>query len=160
VALNPVKVELNVPERFVSRLQEKQKISLNVAAFLGRQFDGEVYFIAPQVDPSLRTVLVKARIPNPSLELKPGMFASLELTLNIRDQAIVIPETALNRVLDNNKAVIGVVDENETVKFVPITVGIRDRGVVEVTEGLKGGERVIIQGMQKVGPGSKVKAAS
>ncbi|MEW6306085.1 MAG: efflux RND transporter periplasmic adaptor subunit, partial [Verrucomicrobiota bacterium] len=159
IDLDPVKVEVNVPERFLSQLRIGQTVELNVAAFPGRKFKGEVYFIAPFVDTNTRTALVKARIPNPEFELKPGMFASLELTLTIKEQAVVIPEVALNQVLDGSRATIYVVDASQTVQLRKVALGVRLAGLVEVTEGLQAGENVVVEGVQKIGPGSKVKAA-
>ena len=157
VDLDPVKVEVNVPERFLGQLKIGQTLELNVAAFLGRTFKGEVFFITPTVDPATRTALVKARVPNPTLELKPGMFASLELTLQIRAQAVVIPETAL--VANGDRLSIYTVDAEQKAQLKPVTIGVRMAGLVEVTSGLKGGERVIVEGLQKVRPGGDVQVS-
>ena len=104
VDVDPVKVELNVPERFLGQLRLGQTLDLTVAAFGTNQFHGKVYFIAPAVDANTRTTLVKAEIPNPKLELKPGMFANLELNLQVRENAIVIPETALSQLVEGGGA--------------------------------------------------------
>ena len=94
--LDPVKVELNVPERFMSRAKEGQKVELTVAAFPGEKFVGEVYFIAPQLDAVNRTGLVKAKVANSDFRLKPGMFASLDLTLKVKEDAVVVPGGSLD----------------------------------------------------------------
>lgn len=159
VDLDPVKVEFNVPERFLSQVQVGQDIQVNVAAWPGRAFRGKVFFVAPFVDAATRTLLVKAEIPNPDRQLKPGMFANLDLTLQVRDNAVVIPEAALSQVLDDNRAVVMVVNGDDTVAARPVKVGLRMRGNLEVTEGLQGTERVIVEGLQKIGPGMKVKLA-
>lgn len=75
VDLDPVKVEFNVPERFLSQVQNGQEISVTVAAWPGKPFLGKVFFVAPSVDPVSRTILVKAEIENRDRRLKPGMFA-------------------------------------------------------------------------------------
>ena len=157
VDLDPVKVEVNVPERFLGQLKIGQTLELNVAAFPGRNFKGEVFFITPTVDPATRTALVKARVPNPSLELKPGMFASLELTLQIRERAVVIPETAL--VANGDRLTIYIVDAEQKAQLRPVTIGVRISGLVEVANGLKAGERVIVEGLQKVRPGGPVQVS-
>jgi len=158
VDLDPVKVEINVPERFLSQVQTGQEIEVSVAAFPGRKFAGKVYFVAPSVDSATRTALVKATIPNSSHELKPGMFANLDLTLKVRDQAVVIPESAVS--LQENQASVFVVGPDNTVQLRPVTLGLRMPGLVEITHGLQGGEKVITEGVQKVGPGAKVVLAS
>jgi len=155
VDLDPVKVEVNVPERFLGQLQIGQELELSVAAFPNQKFRGKVFFIAPDIDPSTRTALVKAQIANPQHELKPGMFANLDLTLKVRDEAVVIPEAAL--VLTQDKTSVWVVGPDDTVQPRPVTVGLRMPGLVEITRGLQGGEKVITEGVQKVMPGAKVK---
>jgi len=159
VDLDPLKVEVNVPERFLSQVLPHQKLGLQVAAWPNRSFEGEVYFVSPYVNPDTRTVLVKATVPNPELTLKPGMFAGLELTLNVRSNALVIPETAVNQVLEGNRAVVMIVNDNYRVEVRQIKVGLRLERRLEVTEGLAEGDRVIVEGLQKIGPGMSVNVA-
>lgn len=157
VDLDPVKVEVNVPERFLAQLQAGQVIEVKIAAFPGRPFKGPVYFVGPQVDPATRTALVKARLPNPELVLKPGMFANLDISLQVRDKAVVIPESAIMSNADRTS--VFVIDAESNAQVRPVVVGVRLAGVVEITSGLQGGERVVSEGLQKVRPGSKVKPA-
>ena len=157
VDLDPMKVEVNVPERYLGQVAIGQKIEFSVAAFPDEHFKGEVYFISPQLDPATRTALIKARIPNPGHKLKGGMFASLSLTLQLRGAAIVVPEPAL---MSNGDAVtLFVVDEKNTARIRPVTVGLRLAGKAEVVTGLQPGDRVVVEGMQKLFPGATVQAA-
>lgn len=160
VDVDPIKVELNVPERFLGQLRLGQTLDLTVAAFGTNQFHGKVYFIAPAVDANTRTTLVKAEIPNPKLELKPGMFANLDLNLQVREHAIVIPETALSQLLEGGGAVVFVVDKASTAQPRKVKLGVRMAGKVEVVEGIETGDRVIVEGLQKIGPGMSVKFAA
>ena len=154
-----IKAEFNVPERFMGDLKLGQHLDLKVAAFPKEKFRGEVYFIAPQLDPGTRTVLVKARVPNQEHKLRPGMFANLDLTVTTRESSVVIPETAIVRIMQEDRATVFTVTETNTVAVTPVKLGIRLPGQVEVIEGLRGGERIIVEGVQKVGPGSRVVAA-
>jgi len=156
VDLDPLKVEFNVPERFLGQVQVGQTIEVAVAAWPDKRFRGKVFFVAPFVAPDTRTVLVKAEVPNAERLLKPGMFANLDLTLQVRSNAVVIPEAGLSQILDGNRAVVMVVDANDVVAARPIRVGMRLAGAVEVVEGLVGSERVVVQGLQKIAPGMKV----
>ena len=156
---DPIKVEFNVPERFLGQVQVGQTLELNVDAYPGKKFRGKVYFVAPSVDPNWRIALIKAEIPNPQEELKPGMFANLELTVRTRENSVVIPEVALSQVLEGDRALVFVVDGDSTAKLTPVKLGVRLAGKVEVLSGLEGGEMVIVEGVQKIGPGSKVKLA-
>ncbi len=158
VDLDSVKVEVEIPERYLAQIQVGQNLSFTVAAYPKQEFPGQVYFIAPQVSETLRTVNVKARIANPSHLLRPGMFASLTLTLLIRDSAIVIPEVAI--IHNANAFMVFVVGQDDTASLRTIKVGERLAGKVEVVEGLKEGEEIVVEGHQKVVPGAKVKRSS
>lgn len=157
VELDPVKVEVNVPERYLPQLQVGQPLEFSVAAFRGEKFRGEVYFIAPQLNENLRTALVKARIPNPRSRLRGGMFASLDLALQVRDSAIVIPEPAIMSSGDHFSVFI--VDQDGNAQIRPIQVGLRLAGKAEVIKGLEAGEKVVVEGVQKLRPGGPVKLA-
>lgn len=158
VDLNPVKVELSVPERFVGQLKIGQKIAVKIAAFPGRQFEGEVYFIAPSVEETSRTALVKARVPNVDYALKPGMFANVDLTLQVKEDALVVPESAILN--SGDRTMVYVVDDQGTAQIRPVKLGMRLAGLVEIASGLKLGERVVAEGLQKVRPGGKVVASA
>ncbi len=157
VDLNPVKVEVSVPERFLSLLKLDQTIELRVAAFPGRKFAGKVYFIAPQVDTHTRTAMVKAKIANADFSLKPGMFANLDLTLQLRADAVVVPEPAI--MVNADRAMLYIVDKDMNAQLRPVKLGVRQAGVVEILEGVEAGQLVIVEGLQKVRPGAKVKPA-
>lgn len=157
VDLDIVKVEVKVPEKYLRQLRLGQPMEFTVAAFPDEPFRGEVYFISPQVDEGTRTALVKARISNSEAKLRGGMFASLDLTLQLRDNAIVIPEPAL--MSNGDKFSVFVVTETGTAQLRPIEVGYRLAGKAEIVKGLKAGEKVVVEGVQKLRPGGAVKLA-
>jgi membrane fusion protein (multidrug efflux system) len=156
VDLDIVKVEIDVPERFLGQIRLGQSIEVKVAAFGNRKFRGDVFFIDPKVAPATRTALVKARIANPDHLLKPGMFAALDLTLQLRDSAIVIPEIAL--MSDGDRYSVFVVDGESMAQVRRVSIGERLAGKVEILDGLKAGESVVVEGLQKVVPGAKVES--
>jgi membrane fusion protein (multidrug efflux system) len=157
VDLDPVKVEVNVPERYLSQVAIGQTIEFTVAAFASEPFRGEVYFISPQIDSATRTALIKARIPNPYHKLKGGMFASLALRLQLRDSAIVVPEPAL--VSNGDTVTVFVVDDKGMAQIRPVKVGLRLAGKAEVLSGVQPGDKVVVEGVQKLFPGVPVKLA-
>jgi len=152
--IDVVKVEGNVPERFLAQAKPGAKYQLSIAAFPNEKFEGELYFVAPQIDPVNRTVVVKAKVPNADLRLKPGMFASADLSLRVKDDAIVIPEAALMP-QGENFAVI-VVTADMVAEMRPVKPGVRLAGRAEILEGIKEGELVVAEGWQKTRPGGKV----
>lgn len=157
VDLDRLKAEFSVPERFLGQIRTGQNLEIAVAAFATEKFPGEVYFIAPQIDPSLRTALVRAYIKNVDLKLKPGMFANLDLALRVKEDAVVIPEPALMPLGD--RVTVLVVGKDETAQLRPVKVGMRTAGKAEIVSGLNSGELVIVEGTQKARPGGKVRLA-
>lgn len=153
VDTDTMKAEFSIPERFLSQVAEGQSVEVRLAAYPGKRFHGTVYFVDPRVSPETRTVLVKARLPNPDGRMRAGMFANLDLMLQVRDRAVVIPESAL--LLEGNQASVFVVADGKAQPR-PVTPGVRLAGALEIREGLLAGEVVIIEGTQKVGPGSPV----
>lgn len=152
---DPIKAVFAVPERYLSRISNKQRVKVKVSAYKEEIFEGEVYFIDPKIDATTRTAMIKAKIPNPDQKLSEGMFASVDLTLDIIQNAVVIPETAL--IVKADTISVYVVKSDDTVELRSITAGRRVNGMVEVTAGLEANETVVLEGYQKIGPGSKVK---
>ncbi len=154
ISQDPIKAEFRVPERFLGQLKEDQIVQVTVAAYPDEIFEGEVYFIAPQIDEQTRTALVKARIPNPDGKLRRGMFANLNLIVSVRALALTIPEIAL--IPKGEEIFVFVVDSESKAQMKPVRVGLRLAGKAEIVQGLSAGENVIVEGFQKVGPGSPV----
>jgi membrane fusion protein, multidrug efflux system len=157
VDLDTVKIEVKVPERYLRQVRIGQQLEFTVAAYPDELFRGEVYFISPQIDEATRTALVKARINNPAGSLRGGMFASLSLAIQLREAAIVIPEPALMSNGDNFS--VFVIDEKGAAQLRPVEVGYRLAGKAEIVKGLKAGETVVVEGIQKLRPGAPVRLA-
>jgi membrane fusion protein (multidrug efflux system) len=154
VDLDPIKAEFSVPERFISQLELEQRIEIRLASYPAESFEGVVYFIAPRLDTSTRTVLVKAKVSNEDGRLKAGMFGNLDLILKTKEKAIVIPEIAIS--YNGDQASVYVVSKEMQAELRFIEVGLRLAGSSEITEGLEAGDLVITEGFQKIGPGSPV----
>ncbi|MDR4505883.1 MAG: efflux RND transporter periplasmic adaptor subunit [Candidatus Scalindua sp.] len=151
---NPMKAEFNVPERYLSRVDLEQDIEITVAAYPEKKFNGKVYFVAPQIDELTRSALVKARVPNPDGILRRGMFASLNLIVDIQNDALIIPETAM--MLKGDEVSVFTVDNEDRVHLMKIEVGLRFDGMIQILSGLKEGEIVVTEGHQKLREGVKV----
>lgn len=155
VDLDTVKVEMNVPERYLGQVQPGQRIRFKVDAFPSDTFEGEVFFVAPQLDAGTRTALVKARVPNPDGRLRGGMFAKLDLSVRHRERALVIPEPAL--LANGDQFSVFVVTPQTNVVPRPVRVGLRLSGRAEIVSGLTNGEVVVVEGHQKLFPGASVR---
>lgn len=155
VDLDTVKVEMNVPERYLGQVQPGQRMRFKVDAFPSDTFEGEVFFVAPQLDAGTRTALVKARVPNPDGRLRGGMFAKLDLSVRHRERALVIPEPAL--LANGDQFSVFVVTPQTNVVPRPVRVGLRLSGRAEIVSGLTNGEVVVVEGHQKLFPGASVR---
>lgn len=154
VKYDTIKLEFNVPERFSDRLVSGLAVRAEVEAYPDRGFVGRVFFVSPQVDSNTRTILVKARIPNADFRLKPGMLARVAAVFEVREGAVVIPESAL--MVHKDSVLVYVIGDKDVVALRPVTIGKRLEGRVEITSGVSQGELVIVEGVQKIGPGSQV----
>src|SRR5262249_34283008 len=106
------------------------------------------------VDPTTGTMKVETSFPNPNSHLKPGQFARVRAAVAERENAIIVPQRAVQE-MQGAKTVM-VVDAQNRVALRTITVGDRFENYFVVLEGLQAGERVIVDGMQKARPGSEV----
>ena len=122
----------------------------------GAQFEGEIYAVNPRLNATTRSLVVRARVPNPERRLRPGMFARVELDLERRADAIVVPEEALVPI-GERMMVYRVVDGR--VAPVPVATGLRQHGEIEIVEGLQAGDTIITAGQMKVREGMPVVSA-
>src|SRR5690606_28800997 len=132
-SVDPIEVEFALPEQALGRLSPGLSVSVKPAAYPGRSFVGQVSAIDSVVNPATRQVTVVARLDNPQGLLKPGMFVNVELVLEVRQHAVVVPETAL--VAEAGQSVVLVVRDGKAER-VPVQLGLRRGGLVEVKEGL------------------------
>jgi membrane fusion protein (multidrug efflux system) len=154
VQTDPLEVEFNLPERYLGQVGAGQTVSLSTAAWPDATFAGRIVFIAPQIDPASRTVLVKAELANPDGRLRPGMFGNLAWEFRVRARALVVPEAAIQFQQETTLAVV--VNAEGRADFRTVQVGMRLAGQAEILSGLAAGERVVVEGFQKMGPGSRV----
>src|SRR5215217_1861563 len=117
-------------------------------------YHGNFRVLDRSVDPQTGTMKAQATFPNPGSYLKPGQFARLRVAVAERENAVVIPQRAIQE-LQGAKTVM-VVDADNKVSLRTIKVGEKADKDIVVLEGLSGGERVIVEGMQKVRPGGQV----
>src|SRR2546426_4792304 len=149
--VNPQRATFQVPERFARSLSPGQAVTFRVAAIAGRDFIGEVDFVDPVVQLPGRTILVKARVPNPRRLLQPGMFIEARLVTALRPKAVVIPEDAVVPA-EGTSSVWVVVDGKADRR--KVSLGVRTPGFVEVLEGGKAGEQVVTGGLELPAPGA------
>src|SRR5690606_6629421 len=150
---DPIKVDFRVPELVLSSLRAGQAIRVTVDALPGETFEGEIFVIDPIVDENGRAVRLRARIPNPDRVLKPGLFARVRIVIDRRENAVLVPESAVFAE-GRQRFVYRVVDGRAA--LTPIELGHRRPGEVEVVAGLAAGDVVVTAGHQQIRDGARV----
>ncbi len=141
VAIDPVRIFVDAPQSIAPSLRPGTIATVTAREYGGKQFKGEVTRSAGSLDPELHTMATEIRIPNPDGVLLPGMYVQVQLQLPVPRHVLEIPATALYN--DAQGLRVAVVDGQNKIAFVPITIE-RDTGsALHVATGLTGTERVL-----------------
>jgi len=154
VALDPIEVEFHVPERDSSRVADGAQVGVRVAPFPDEVFEAKVTVVSPIIDPSTRTLRVKAELANSDGRLRPGLFARADLGIAVRENVAMIPEEAVLQRADGAVAFRLVGDGR--VERRAIELGVIREGRIEVRSGLAVGDRVVVRGQSDLMDGSAV----
>ncbi len=152
--IDPIKVDFRIAERFLPAVRVGQSIEIAVDAYAGRTFQGEVYAIDPRIDAAGRSIVIRARIENREQLLRPGLFARVNLILELKPNALTVPEQAIVP-QGQGQFVYRVVDGKA--QWVQVRLGTRRDGRVEIIEGLSGGDVVVTAGQQKIRDGAGIR---
>lgn len=150
--VDPLKLELNVPERYARFIRPDLRVEFSVAG-TDENFSGTVYAVEPGIDPVTRTLRLRAHVPNPERRLNPGAFVEAQLVLDRIEDAIVVPSLA---VVPGLKEETIFVVNNGTAESRKVTTGIRTADSVLIEDGLKPGEEVIVSSILQLRPGVRV----
>jgi membrane fusion protein (multidrug efflux system) len=152
--MDPLIAYVHIPEKEFRKLASGQTADIGVDALGGTRFQGRIARISPTVDPQTGTFRAMVEVPDPSGRLKPGMFARVNIVYERREQALQLPRSAILEA-DGERSVFVVVNGKAEQRRVGI--GLANDGWVEVTEGLKGNERVVVVGQAGLKSGTAVK---
>jgi membrane fusion protein, multidrug efflux system len=160
--LSTLYANFTVTEKDSAALKVGQTVRVMVDAYRGRNFEGKINAIEPQIATDTRNIRVQATIENPEHILKPGMFATTTVVLPDRPPAVTVPETAVDYTLygdsvfliTEKKANDGKTSLSAVRTFV--VTGNRVNGRVEILNGLKAGDRVVSVGQIKLQSGAAV----
>ncbi len=153
MSVNPVKIQFAVPERYSAQIGVKQKLQFLVSGSNVRH-DAEVYAIEPGVDPTTRTISIRAIAANPDGTLFPGSFAHIDFPLNQVDDAILIPSQAVIPV-QHGKQVF--VYRNGVAMAVPVEAENRTSTDVLINQGLSVGDTILVSGILSIRDGDSVR---
>ena len=117
---------------------------------------GKLLFSEAKVDAQTGQVTLRGEFPNPKRELLPGMYVRVQIEQGIDSDAIAVPQQAVQRNGGGGSEVFVVKDDNR-VAIQPVRTGSAQGGQWFITEGLKAGDKVVVEGFQKFAAGDKVK---
>ena len=151
--IDAMKLDFRVPETYLGKIKREQPVRVRVDAWPDEPFQGRVYAVETSVDEKTRTVMLRARVPNPGTRLKPGMFARVSLELDSRADVVVVPEQAINPRGDKY-FLFKVIDGKAS--LAEVKLGARRPGEVEITQGVAAGDMVITENQPMLQPGMGV----
>jgi RND family efflux transporter MFP subunit len=143
VDLSTVRMVANLIEKDAKRVHPGTDAAVEVDAYPGEQFKGRVARIAPVFDPATRTAEMEIEVANQTGRLKPGMYARVNLTVGVRENALVVPRNAVVDI-EGKRGVF--VPQQNRAAFRPVQTGLQDENRIEITQGLQEGLHVITTG--------------
>ena len=152
-----IKLDFSVPERYMSSLRTGQPVLASSDAYPGEEISGSVASVGSRVDPVTRSLSARAEFDNAEGKLRPGMLMRVRLQQASRT-VLQVPELSLQQV--GPQAFVFRVGEDSKVEQVPVRIGARRPGWVEILEGIKAGDRIVVEGIVKLKPGASVVEAA
>jgi membrane fusion protein (multidrug efflux system) len=151
--IDALKIDFKLPERYLAEIKTGQDVEIAVDAFPDRTFIGTIYAIDPHLDVNGRALAIRARLANPGMDLRPGLFARVRVKGQLKRNVLVIPESAIVP-RGQDKIVYRVTDGQA--HEVKVKLGSRANGLVEIVEGLEADAMVVTAGQQRLKDGSAV----
>lgn len=157
--LSAIRVDFQIPERYLADLAQGQAIEATTDAFPGYVARGRIDTLDTRIDPDTRAITARAVFPNPDRQLRPGMMMRVSLARGQR-QVLAVPEPALS--VQGSSSFVFLISEAEgqtRAEQRPVEIGARQNGFVEVREGVNAGDRIVANGLNKVTSGQTVRIA-
>lgn len=157
--LSALRVDFQVPDRFLSAVREGQALTATVDAWPDARFSGRILRLDTRIDERTRALTARSEFASPDGRLKPGMMLRVGVSQGVRT-ALALPESAV-AVQGEGASVFVVVQEGGrmTVQQRPVVAGLRQDGWVEILEGVTTGDRVVADGLNRIQSGQPVRPA-
>ncbi len=151
--VDPLRVELTVPEQYVAAVAAGRDVTFQVDAYPGETFTGQVRYVSPSVTAATRALIVEAVVPNATGRLKPGFFATARIAQSSSTPALLVPASAVRTVAGTARVFVVAGDRVEE-RVVMVGQQVDQR--IEITDGLAAGERVAASGVETLADGVRV----
>ena len=149
-----MKLPIDLPERILGYLTNKLSFVATTDSIPGAEYEGILEYVDTKIDVKTRTISAYALLDNKNNMLKPGLLMKLDIFLEEKEGAILVPEKSL---LSINKKHYVYVADNDVAKLITVQTGIRNNALVEIKSGLNTFDKVIFMGHEKLKDGSKIK---
>jgi RND family efflux transporter MFP subunit len=143
-----------VPERRIGAIHVGGRADITLDAYPGKTFSGSLTRIYPEVDPKTRSVAVEITLRNPDGRLRPGLSGTAQVIIREKKDAVLVPSESLLTRPDGRELCFVVVGDHAEAR--PVKRGIEGAGMVEIVQGLSGGEQVIVRGQHQLKDGAPV----
>ena len=150
---NRVRVQVAVPELETSLIATDQPVKLTVDGLPGRNFDGKITRFSYTLDEATKTMMAEIELPNPKLELRPGMYAIVKIGIERKEDALLVPVEAL--VVERAGAFVFTVTDTKA-KKTRVQTGFNDGSNAEIVSGVKPDQPVILVGKRPLSDGQAV----
>lgn len=154
VRIDPIRVELTVPEQFLSQISSGQQVRLTVDAYQNEVFTAKVRFVSPALKSDQRALTVEAVAPNTDGRLKPGLFATALLQQPSPVAALLVPSSAVETVAGTSRVYVIAAGNKVEERIVTLGEKVGDR--TELVTGVKAGEQVAANPRGKLADGVRV----
>lgn len=154
VTIDKVKVKASIPENEISQIKEGQTARVNVAALDHKIFEGKIKEKGVMANPLSHTYEIKVELNNPDKELMPGMVCEVLISTDTTISAFIMPNSAI-QILNGDEHFVWLAKDGIATQKLVTTGAITNQGVV-ITSGLTQGDKVIVEGNQKVSEGMKI----
>jgi RND family efflux transporter MFP subunit len=153
VRIDPLRIELTVPEGAVAAVRKGQKVSFAVQSYPGRRFQGTIAYVGPALKADSRALVAEAIVPNPQGQLLPGLFATASIELPATHASIVIPSSAVR----NEGGVFqAFVARNDRAELRIVQLGRETGDQVEIVRGIQAGEAVVAKAAPALADGAPI----
>ena len=153
--VTPVKLLVGISESEYSLVKKGDQVTLTVDAIPGRTFNGKIGRLYPTIDAATHTFKAEVTVPNTDRVLRPGMYARVKVNFGTR-RSVVVPDQCLVKQEGTGTRFIYVLNADNTVSYLPVTIGRHMGREYEIVEGLEDGQKVVVKGQSLLKDGIKV----
>ncbi len=157
VKINPLRLELTVPEQALSLVGPGQALDFEVDAYPGQTFHGQVRYVSPALRTDQRALTIEAIVPNADASLKPGLFATAAIRQSTTDRALCVPSTAIRNLAGSMRIYVV---KGDRVEERLVTLGQVIGDVTEISNGLAEGDVVAQTNVERLADGARVRTTA